>query len=85
MNALISGLISTPMTPFDKNNNLELGLIDEYTHWQALNGVKGFYILGTWGGFAIQTIKERIKVAKALTNDIQFYLKNIFLNYIKTN
>ena len=29
MNALISGLISTPMTPFDKNNNLELGLIDE--------------------------------------------------------
>ena len=80
MNTLVNGLISTPMTPFDKDNNLELGLIDEYTHWQALNGVKGFYILGTWGGFAIQTIKERIKVAKAFQHAAIKYNMQLIVN-----
>ena len=80
MSALVKGLISTPMTPFDKDNNLSLELIDEYTSWQSQNGVKGFYILGTWGGFAIQTIEERIKVAKAFQKAVLKYNMQLIIN-----
>lgn len=65
MNNLINGVLSTPMTPFTKSGNLALDLIDPYVEWQAKNGVNGFYILGTWGGFALLTIDERKMVAEA--------------------
>ena len=65
MNELFKGILSTPMTPFDNNGNLNLEYIESYVEWQKSCGINGFYILGTWGGFALQTTIERLKVAEA--------------------
>ena len=59
------GVFSTPMTPFDENGRLALDSIDPYLAWQAESGVKGIYVLGTWGGFALLDLAERRKVAEA--------------------
>lgn len=61
----IYGVLSTPMTPFGPDGRLALELVDGFVEWQASNGVKGFYILGTWGGFALLSIEERKRVAEA--------------------
>lgn len=60
-----NGVFSTPMTPFDADGKLALDLIEPYLAWQAANGVKGIYVLGTWGGFALMDLAERRKVAEA--------------------
>lgn len=65
MKNLIKGILSTPMTPFDTNGNLALDKIEPFVAWQSANGVKGFYILGTWGGFALLSLEERRNVAEA--------------------
>jgi 4-hydroxy-tetrahydrodipicolinate synthase len=61
---MIEGIISTPMTPFDKNGNLDLKLIKPYCEWQKKAGVSGFYILGTWGGYSLMSVNERKLVIK---------------------
>lgn len=68
MKELFKGILSTPMTPFDNNGNLNLKYIQNYVEWQKSCGINGFYILGTWGGFALQTKNERLKVAEAYNN-----------------
>ena len=65
MKNLINGILSTPMTPFEKDGKLALGKIEPFVKWQKENGVDGFYILGTWGGFALLSIDERRRVAEA--------------------
>ena len=67
MNNQINGLISTPMTPFNKQGELQLDLIDPFIRWQVESGVKGVYILGTWGGFGVMSLSERLAVAEAYT------------------
>jgi dihydrodipicolinate synthase/N-acetylneuraminate lyase len=67
----IQGVLSTPMTPFTQDGKLDLGLIEPYVAWQAEQGVSGFYVLGTWGGFAVQSIEERKRVAEAYANASQ--------------
>jgi len=73
MDNLINGILSTPMTPFTEEGNLALDLIEPFVAWQAENGVRGFYILGTWGGFALLSIDERKKVAEAYSKAVQKY------------
>lgn len=53
------------MTPFDTNGRLDLSCIDSFCKFQADAGIAGFYILGTWGGFALQSLEERMAVAEA--------------------
>lgn len=60
-----SGIMTTPMTPFDQHGKLALDLIEPFVEYQANNGISGLFCLGTWGGFAIQTIDERRQVAEA--------------------
>lgn len=61
----LSGVFSTPMTPFDDAGRLSLDLIDPYLAWQAEHGISGVYVLGTWGGFALLDLEERKRVAEA--------------------
>lgn len=60
-----NGVFSTPMTPFDSNGNLATELVDPYLEWQAASGVKGIYVLGTWGGFALLDVTQRKEVTEA--------------------
>jgi dihydrodipicolinate synthase/N-acetylneuraminate lyase len=53
------------MTPFDADGQLALDRVEPYLAWQAASGVKGIYVLGTWGGFALLDLAERRKVAEA--------------------
>jgi dihydrodipicolinate synthase/N-acetylneuraminate lyase len=71
--SLISGVLSTPMTPFTDDGKLDLGVIEPFVAWQAEQGVSGFYVLGTWGGFAVQSIEERKLVAEAYAKASQKY------------
>ncbi|MEM8744875.1 MAG: dihydrodipicolinate synthase family protein, partial [Pseudomonadota bacterium] len=60
-----TGVFATPMTPFDDDGKPALDLIDPYMAWLSASGVKGAYVLGTWGGFALLDLDERRKVAEA--------------------
>lgn len=73
MKNLVNGILSTPMTPFDDSGKLALEKIKPFVEWQASNGVKGFYVLGTWGGFALLSLEERRKVAEAYAKASQEY------------
>lgn len=59
------GVFATPMTPFDDDGKPALDLIDPYIAWLSESGVRGVYVLGTWGGFALLDLDERRKVAEA--------------------
>lgn len=63
--ALIKGIIATPLPPFDEKGKLDTGPVDDYVHWLAVNGVRGIFCLGTWGGFPLLTKAERLTLAEA--------------------
>lgn len=60
-----SGVISTPLAPFDDNGRLRPDVIEPFVAWQVESGVAGFFCLGTWGGFAILDNAERRLAAEA--------------------
>jgi 4-hydroxy-tetrahydrodipicolinate synthase len=61
---IFSGAISTPLTPFDSNEKISPGLIDEHINWEAEHGVHGLFVLGTWGAFPLLSFEERKSIAK---------------------
>ena len=71
--ALHKGILSTPMSPFDETGQISVGFIDEFSSWQKDSGVSGFYILGTWGGFATLSLKERMLIAEAYASACNKY------------
>jgi 4-hydroxy-tetrahydrodipicolinate synthase len=68
---MFSGMMSTPILPFDTEENLALEHIDPFVGWQVNSGVEGFFCLGTWGGFALLTTEERTLASKAWCTAIQ--------------
>ena len=77
---LINGVLSTPMSPFTKTGKLDLDLIEPFVAWQADQGISGFYVLGTWGGFAVQSLDERKRVAEAYAKASQKHSMQIMVH-----
>ena len=78
--AVITGVLSTPMTPFSDDGHLDLGLVEPFVAWQAEHGVRGFYVLGTWGGFAVQSLDERKRVAEAYAKAAQKHAMQLMVH-----
>ncbi|CAA7621739.1 dihydrodipicolinate synthase family protein [Magnetospirillum sp. UT-4] len=60
-----SGVLSTPMAPFDADGRLDDGRCDAFAAWQAESGVTGMFCLGTWGGFALLDMDERRRLTRS--------------------
>lgn len=61
----LKGVISTPMTPFDGNENIDPSRIPDHMAWAAQQGLDGVFVLGTWGGFPLLSFDERKAVGEA--------------------
>ena len=60
----LTGLISAPHTPFDKNGEVNLPVIDQIAKLAIEQGVKGVYICGTTGEGLNCSVAERKAVAE---------------------
>ncbi|GAB6052574.1 4-hydroxy-tetrahydrodipicolinate synthase [Magnetospira thiophila] len=63
---IFSGAVCTPLLPFATNSTFQFDRFDPFVAWQVANGVKGFFALGTWGGFALLTTAERKTAAEQI-------------------
>ncbi|MDX9773034.1 MAG: dihydrodipicolinate synthase family protein [Bacteroidales bacterium] len=60
----LTGLISAPFTPMDKNGAVNLMIIDDYVDYLTENNVNGAFICGTTGESASLTTEERMAIAE---------------------
>ncbi|WP_367989285.1 dihydrodipicolinate synthase family protein [Vibrio sp. NTOU-M3] len=60
----LTGLIAAPHTPFDRNNNVNLAVIDQIAQLLIEQGVKGAYICGTTGEGIHCSVEERKAIAE---------------------
>lgn len=60
----LTGLISAPHTPFDKNGNVNLPVIDQIAELLINQGIKGVYICGTTGEGINCSVEERKAIAE---------------------
>ena len=65
MNTLFDGPLATPPTPFTPSEDVAPEFIPDYVRWAVSQGVKGFFVLGTWGGASLLTFPERKETATA--------------------
>lgn len=65
MSTLFEGSIATPPTPFHPDESVAPELIDGHIRWLAEHGVRGVFVLGTWGAFPLLSFQERKEVAEA--------------------
>ncbi len=66
LNSVITALI----TPFTNNHKLYLEGLRKLIEFQISNGVKAFYICGTYGLGPLMSLAERKKVAEAVIEDV---------------
>lgn len=60
----LTGLIAAPHTPFDINNNVNFGAIDQIAEVLIAQGVKGAYVCGTTGEGIHCSVAERKAIAE---------------------
>lgn len=60
----IEGLINAPFTPFDNNNEVNYGIINQYARLLVNNGLKGVFINGSSGEGFLLTESERMLLAE---------------------
>lgn len=65
MNTLFEGSIATPPTPFHADESVAPEFIDGHISWLAERGVRGVFVLGTWGAFPLLSFQERRQIAEA--------------------
>ncbi|WP_067516414.1 dihydrodipicolinate synthase family protein [Endozoicomonas ascidiicola] len=60
----LEGLIAAPHTPFDKNGDVNLPVIDQIAELLIKQGVKGVYVCGTTGEGVNCSVAERKAIAE---------------------
>ncbi|MFA0412950.1 dihydrodipicolinate synthase family protein [Vibrio renipiscarius] len=60
----LTGLIAAPHTPFDINNKVNFGAIDQIAEVLIAQGVKGAYVCGTTGEGIHCSVEERKAIAE---------------------
>lgn len=61
---LFDGPISTPLSPFHSDGRIAPELLNEHLSWEAEHGITGVFVLGTWGGFPLLNLDERIALSQ---------------------
>lgn len=59
------GLFATPVTAFDKDGRVSPSGIRQVIDFIAGKGIENVFCLGSWGGFALMDMQERMQAAKA--------------------
>ncbi len=62
----IKGIIPALVTPFDKEENLDLDRLENLVEWLLKKGVNGFYLTGSTGEGFLMNMDERKKVAETV-------------------
>lgn len=60
----IEGLLAATLTPFHKNGELNLSVIDDYAKHLENDNIKGIFVTGTTGESVLLTVEERKKLAE---------------------
>lgn len=60
----IEGLLAATLTPFDKNGELNLSVVDEYARHLEKENIQGIFVTGTFGESLLLTVEERKKLAE---------------------
>lgn len=65
MTSKLHGVIATPVTAMDGNQEVDASGIARVVDFVAGKGVEGLFCLGSWGGFALMNHHERKVAAKS--------------------
>jgi dihydrodipicolinate synthase/N-acetylneuraminate lyase len=79
------GLFATPITPFDENENIYEEGIRNVVNFVYSKGINNLFCLGSWGGFALMNINERMRVAEVLISECKKNRMNIIINIVATS
>jgi N-acetylneuraminate lyase len=60
----LGGLVAAPFTPFTKDGELNLGVIEKMAERLVATGVKGAFVCGTTGEGLSMTCEQRMRVAE---------------------
>ena len=58
----LEGMIAAVFTPFTKEDEVNLEMIDRYADWIASTTIQGVFVCGTTGEFSSLTIEERQQI-----------------------
>ncbi|MBW2118561.1 MAG: dihydrodipicolinate synthase family protein [Deltaproteobacteria bacterium] len=61
---LFKGLVATPITSFDENENIYEAGVRNVINYLHSHGIRNLFCIGSWGGFAMMSSAERMKVAE---------------------
>jgi len=75
-----NGLFATPITPFDANEDIYEEGIRRVVNFVNSKGIKSLFCLGSWGGFALMTPNERMRVAEILIDECKKNRMDIIIN-----
>jgi len=66
---IFEGLVATPITPFDEEENIYEDGIRSVVNYLHSHGIKNLFCIGSWGGFALMSTNERMKVAEIIISE----------------
>ena len=64
IDSVFRGIMATPITSFDAQGNLYPKGIENLVMFMKKGGIDCLYCLGTYGGFALMSKKERMEAAE---------------------
>jgi len=67
----ITGMLPALLTPFDAEGNVNLTAMRDLIEWHIIQGVAGFYILGSTGEGLLLSEAERRTVAEAVVKQVK--------------
>ena len=78
------GLFATPVTSFDENENIYEEGIRRVVNYLHENGINNLFCLGSWGGFALMSSEERMRVTEILISECKKNGMKIIINVAST-
>jgi N-acetylneuraminate lyase/4-hydroxy-tetrahydrodipicolinate synthase len=77
---MFEGVVATLITPFDEKEEVfEDGLI-ALIDFLASRGIRNIFCLGSWGGFALMTAAERMRVAQVCLKEAKGHGLKVIVN-----
>lgn len=78
------GLFATPITSFDENENIYDEGIRRIVNFVHSHGINNMFCLGSWGGFALMSSEERMRVTEILISECKKNGMKIIINVAST-
>lgn len=78
------GIFATPITPFNKQENIYEQGLRSVVQFVNLHGVNNLFCLGSWGGFALMNFSERKCATEILISECKKQGMKIIINVAST-